>query len=210
MVGHSEGVAGSSDRVSIERVRAGRDRLIAATTALSLRRPVEFEGLSIRAITERVGPSVELNSDLRTVWTIAAPVSVALPFSPERLTLYRPDDLAARQIGYRSGDWNPAWIVIGDSSADPVIADTSRPNTPILLAIHGTGAWRPSMVSPDPCTFMEAVAGWLDVLHLFDGSSLDAARDFQVKPGFYEALAETLSQTLPTDCVEAFVQYLRT
>jgi hypothetical protein len=209
-IGQSDLMAGTGSSVSVAQIRAGRDRLLAAADALNLRRPVKFEGLSTRAILERVGPTVRLNRDLRVLWTLAAPVSVVVPFSPERLVLYPPQDLARRQIGYIGEGWNPSWIVIGDSSADPVIADTSRENTPILLAIHGVGAWEPSMVAPDPCVFMEAVAAWLEVLRQFDGNTLDESRNFEVKPGVYEALEERLARIMPDHCADAMVRYIQT
>jgi hypothetical protein len=130
--------------------------------------------------------------------------------APNPLHLYDPAQLAERSAGYFGESWSSDWLVIGDVGGDPVIADTALPGTPISLAMHGAGIWRPMTVAPTPASFLAAVAAWLRVLLAYDGEHLDAKNDFCVKPGFYQALTEHLRAVLPDDCVRALIEYLET
>lgn len=43
------------------------------------------------------------------------------------------------------GSWKPEWIVIGYETGlgDPIILDTSNPNSQVTTAMHGEGSWEP-------------------------------------------------------------------
>jgi len=72
------------------------------------------------------------------------------------ITLVAPDALNDAQVGYRidehgnsiiteqPGDWEEAWIVIGnDSLGDPIFIDSTNAHLPVFTAPHGDGEWEP-------------------------------------------------------------------
>lgn len=82
------------------------------------------------------------------------------------------DAESARQalIGYRfvwadgvwtdvaeSGQWDPAWIVLDSIGADPVIADVSAPEVPVLTDFHGRGRWQPDRAHDSLAEFLDDV-----------------------------------------------------
>jgi hypothetical protein len=170
--------------------------------------PVQFGRLSQRKLRRRLGSSIPLSRELAEFWGDATPVRVAVPFAPDRLDLLVPEEVVTGHAGYLGESWNPAWVLIGDVAGDPVIAETSRPGTPIMLAIHGSGPLRPTTVAPSPAAFLAAVAAWLRVLKRFDGERLDEDRDFEVKPGFDDAFRSELRGLLPEEHVEALMTYI--
>ena len=152
-----------------------------------------------------------LSSELASLYETHAPTRCVLEFSPEELTLYAPRALSERQHGYRTGDWHDSWLVIGDSSSDPVIADTAQEGTPIAFAIHGMGEWRPQWIAPSLPSFLDALSEWVAVLYgQFDGEMLDEDRDFEVKTGFMDAVRSALAASLPTECVAEWLDYIVT
>lgn len=95
-----------------------------------------------------------------------------IPFWGEGLELWRPDELLSRQVGYRfstSGEdltkrhWPAPWLVLGSNSADPIIADTSELQCPVLYSIHGQGNWEPMPFAPSIDAFFAALLAWLNV-----------------------------------------------
>ncbi|MFG6476948.1 SMI1/KNR4 family protein [Microbacterium sp. P06] len=54
------------------------------------------------------------------------------------------------------GEWHENWIVLDSMDADPLIADISMPEVPVLRDEHGRGRWEPRPASP---TLAEFVAG---------------------------------------------------
>lgn len=153
-------------------------------------------------------PSVPRSAELLAFWDLVLPIAV--PFVPDELVLYPPQEVLEKQQGYLGPDWPPAWVVIGDIGADPVIADTSRRGTPVQLALPGIGEWRPADVAPDPAAFLRAVAAWLRVLHHHDGDYTDEANGYAPKAGFNERLRGELRPVLDDARIEALVGYIET
>ena len=200
----SSRLSGQSARVT--ELEVARDAVGSAARALNC--AVEFGRLTAAEVDARVGPPILLSPELVELWSVATPLRVSLPFAPDTLHLFPPDVIADRNAGYFGESWRSAWLVIGDVAGDPVIADTGQPGTPIMLAIHGMGAWRPATVAPSPTAFVSAIAAWLRVLHRFDGEHLDEDNDLNVKPGFDEALRDELRLVLSDDCVGAPISYI--
>jgi hypothetical protein len=170
----------------------------------------DFERLSTAEVAA-LAASLPLSPELVSFYEHHAPKQCVLEFSPEELTLYAPRMLSENQEAYRTGDWPASWLVIGDSSSDPVIADTAREGTPIALAIHGTGEWRPRWVAPSLSAFLNALSDWVAVLYgQFGGEMLDDDRDFEVKHGFLDATRSALAASLPTECVVEWLDYIVT
>jgi hypothetical protein len=170
----------------------------------------DFERVSTADVAA-LGISPPLSPDLVSFYESHAPKQCVLEFSPEELTLYAPRLLNKQQEGYRTGDWPASWLVIGDSSRDPVIADTAREGTPIAIAIHGIGQWRPRWVAPSLSSFLNALSDWVAVLYgQFDGEMLDEDRDFEVKPGLIEAVGSALAASLPAECIVEWLDYIVT
>lgn len=57
------------------------------------------------------------------------------------------------------GEWNPNWIVLDSINADPIIADISSPEVPVLEARHGEGHW-------DPQPFADSLAEFIAELEI--------------------------------------------
>jgi hypothetical protein len=127
------------------------------------------------------GQTIRLSPGLRGWYAQAAPRDVQIPWFAEELTLYDPASLVEWQVGYRWDtrgnvvpDWGPSWVVIGDWSADPIIAEVNQPGTPVSYAIHGIGTWAPWRIAPTLDVFLEAMATWVEVsLGHFQGQLLD-------------------------------------
>jgi hypothetical protein len=152
-----------------------------------------------------------LSAELVSLYETHAPKRCVLSFAPEELTLYAPRMLSQAQDGYRTGDWQNSWLVIGDSSSDPVIADTAGEGTPIALAVHGIGEWRPRWIAPSLSSFLNALSDWIAVLYgTFDGEMLDEDADFDIKPGFIDAVGSALAGSLPTEYIVEWLDYIRT
>jgi len=166
--------------------------------------------MSASSVSDVVGVPGLSTAELLEFWSKATPLHVSVPFAPSPLDLYHPAQLAERSAGYFGESWSSDWLVIGDVGGDPVIADTSVSGTPISLAMHGAGIWRPMTVALTPASFLAAVAAWLQVLYAYDGEHLNEKDDFNVKPGFFQALTDHLRTVLPDDCVSALIQYLET
>lgn len=172
--------------------------------------PAEFDRFSGPELTA-LDITPALSPELVSFYETRAPRNCELEFSPEQLRLYSPDELDERQRGYRAGDWQDPWLAIGDSSADPVIANTAEEGTPIALAIHGIGEWRARWVAPTLATFLGALSDWVVVLYgQFGGEMLDEDLDFDVKPGFVDAIRSVLAASLPEECVTAWIDYVTT
>lgn len=178
--------------------------------ARALDRAVEFGRSSASDVRSRVGPSIPLSPELIEFWAEATPVQVSVPFGPDQLDLLPPEAVAKGHAGYLGESWHAEWVLVGSIAGDPVIADVGRSGTPIMLVIHGTGSWRPATVAPSPRAFLAAVGAWLRVLYLFDGERIDEDRDFEVKPGFDDALREELRGLLADEFAEALITYIGT
>jgi hypothetical protein len=56
-----------------------------------------------------------------------------------------------------SGQWRPEWVVIESIGADPIIADLSQPQIPILWDMHGSGRWSPQPMFDSLSNFIAAL-----------------------------------------------------
>ena len=194
--------------VSAAPIEIAREELLRAAAALG--EDVRIGRSTAEAVREDVGPTIPFTRELLDFWSSATPVDVEVPFPPEFLHLFDPPALASGQVGYDGDDWDRSWVVIGDVSGDPVIADTTRLGTPVMLAVHGMGTWSPVTVAPDPAGFLRAIAAWLRVLARFDGERLDEHAGFEAKPGFDDELRRELSGVLDRHHVEALLNYVST
>ncbi|MFG6501945.1 SMI1/KNR4 family protein [Microbacterium sp. P05] len=52
------------------------------------------------------------------------------------------------------GEWRESWIVLDSLSADPLIADISAPEVPVLQDEHGRGRWEPQPAAPTLAAFI--------------------------------------------------------
>lgn len=65
------------------------------------------------------------------------------------IMIYGANGLIKMQEGYSYNpctqqiieDWNPNYVVIGDSSANPFCIDISLEKSPVYFAYHGAGEW---------------------------------------------------------------------
>lgn len=114
--------------------------------------------------------SQPLPDELQTYVREFAPSSlVALQMVGNPIELYGlagDKRLGFDQLGYnRHGvtgqsidGWNPAWFLLADEGADPIIVDLARRDTQVLSAIHGSGAWRFSPVADTVGQFLLCAA----------------------------------------------------
>ena len=189
-------------------IEVARDELVLA--AGDLGRVFEFGQLTPKEVRDHVGASTPVSPELEALWSLATPLRVSVPFAPDSLSLFPPGEIADRNVGYLGETWRSEWLVVGDVAGDPVIADVGSTGTPVMLAVHGMGAWHPAIVAPTPTAFLSGVAAWLRVLSRFGGERLDEDDDFNVKPGFDEALKYELRLVMTNDCVDALIAYIDT
>lgn len=123
-------------------VEAGIIMLHATAGRLGDALPLLFEPVEPDRIAA-VEREVVLSPDLRRAFALGAPSGELPPFV-QVTTLWEFGDLAAGQVGYAvdsAGDrlpaWERAWTAIGDESADPLVAHTDQPGTPVSIALHG-------------------------------------------------------------------------
>ena len=84
-----------------------------------------------------------------------------LSFGSTALHFFSEDEIQNGQIGYSvdsagrplvgddDGDWKPTWRVIGfeDLCGDPIFVDIGIAEMPVYTAVHGTGHWKPTLIS---------------------------------------------------------------
>ena len=87
------------------------------------------------------------------------------------IRIYDVDELEEAQIGYsihpsgtsligeNPGSWQRNWVVIGyeDGSGDPIFTDIEADGFPVYTAMHGTGAWEPSLIATGLRNFAAAM-----------------------------------------------------
>jgi hypothetical protein len=171
-----------------------------------------------------VAEKLPLSAEMWEFYTCAGPLQrVQVP--PE-VTLMPGRELVAYQSGYRwhgadgmrlGEAWPDSWIAIGDSAADPFIADTAMPGTPVGIAVHGTGAWEPFWVAPTLADFVRLLACYTEIRHRYDGSGPvddDGEEAFEAWlaawPTAYEGqLVDLLRTHAPAVDADAYLEYLR-
>jgi hypothetical protein len=94
----------------------------------------------------------EFPAELRTYLASYAP-DFDFPFETvgNPIYLYQTRDISSRLEGYnwdpmtleKIDDWLPAWFLIGDEGADPIMVDLSVQggSCPVFQALHGIGSW---------------------------------------------------------------------
>jgi len=101
------------------------------------------------------------------------PCQFTIPWIVEDLELFRFDTLIDRQIGYRwsmsmekNDVWDSHWLVIGQSSGDPVFFNSQTKK--IYGALHGTGSWQPVLLAENMKEFILLLYCWLTSLSKYD------------------------------------------
>lgn len=158
---------------------------------------------------ERAKKALPLTDAMIESYRSAAPLAFEIPWAVERLRLFSPKDLTSSQVGYRwvgdvngvpDDEWNMEWIVIGDCSADPVIANTSKPQTPVLMAMHGAGRWEPVLVATSLAEYLFVLANWIETLTGFGGRIRND--DGEIRVDLLHSLRARLSGRIPETCIE--------
>jgi len=115
----------------------------------------------------------DLPPTLDEFYQSANPDALEIPWVVEWLTLYPWEELSDAQEGFAHSvgapgtlapGWRSHWLVIGDASGDPIIADTSTREGLIFMAQHGTGEWAPKAVSRNIGEFLVVLTAWLTLL----------------------------------------------
>lgn len=157
----------------------------------SVGRSATFGPSAVGTVTA-VGSQLALSGVLEEYYRDIGPVTtLSLPWTVERVRLFSLSDLLSGQEGYRmsSGqrlrNWEDGWIVIGERSGDPFIANVSDPKSPISYAIHGVGEWVPAEIAGSLSDFFRLLATFVDVLinsfqrDVWDDSSGELRGDFK-------------------------------
>ncbi len=172
----------------------------------------------------RISAELPLSDDLVVWYRIAAPISdVYIPQLGNNLRVAGIHELLDAQSGYRwkglphtkqserFEDWPTGWVVIADEGADPLIADTTYPGTPILKDMHGMGRWKPWLLAPTLASYLESQARWIEVCLIHSGA-IDTAwekspwdDDGHLSPEIERQLRTALSSVLPEDCLASWL-----
>jgi len=187
------------------------ERFLAATRTAGI--DAHFSPTS-PADLQTAASSLPLSSDLLAWYHQAAPIDVELYLFTEYmwLSLYDPTQLLKRQRGYRfHGNhpeqrlegWEESWLVIGDWNADPVIAHTDRPGTPISMALHGAGSWDLVPVAQDLAAYLAALAISIEFSMIEHPGIYDFDSDSEPgkRPEINRMLRERLSTVLEERCL---------
>lgn len=67
----------------------------------------------------------------------------------DEIEIYGANDFICGQYGYSYNpqlkqdieEWNPNYVVVGNSSCDPFCIDISMKQSPVYFAYHGAGCW---------------------------------------------------------------------
>jgi cell wall assembly regulator SMI1 len=102
------------------------------------------------------------------------------------IQLYTPRNISSRLEGYNWNPvtsveidgWLPAWFLIGDQGADPVMVDLAiqGKSCRVHQAIHGIGSWDFSLISPSIPIYMVLISAQHHALTGF-GKRVDAITD---------------------------------
>ncbi len=111
-----------------------------------------------------------LPSEVERYFKELGPVDIQLSGVANNFFLPRLAGLWEYQAGYRYHPetkerfpgWDDDWLVIADEGSDPCII--SRKTGRILQAMHGTGSWKFTEVSPDLETFITTLATLAEVV----------------------------------------------
>ncbi len=166
-----------------------------------------FEPMEQSMLT-KLTEGVPVSHALYVWYRYAAPKQVEIPWYTGTLSFFSPSNLVDMQIGYRwigkkhgpqDEQWDENWVVIGDVLADPIIADVSEPQTPILMDFHGTGEWKPKTVSSSLAEFLLIMTIWVEISVGKYGNRFTQMTEYdeefviRLREDFSEALAPILS-----------------
>jgi hypothetical protein len=158
-----------------------------------------------------------LSGELITYFRLFATSDIRVPWSVEDLTLNSSATLFTHQVGYRymAGDesghiidgWDANWIVIADKSADPVIAHSDKTGTPISVAVHGVGFWKPEIVAPSLSIFLQMLSIWVDIgVVKYAGNVFDEQSHFL--PEVAADLRNALSKVIDDEQLATIFEYI--
>jgi hypothetical protein len=174
----------------------------------------EFRVCSISQL-EPISRTLALSPAMLAWYTTLAPYQLSIPLIGNPLVLYSPLDLIARQEGYRwrGGDtqrkvqagWEPAWVVMGDIGADPVIAHTNFPETPVSGALHGTGSWDLKLIAPTLASFLESMTVLIHLLDTFGGENGLTNEESEPREEVLTYLRDNLWPVIGLACAENFI-----
>lgn len=169
---------------------------------------------------EEISEYLTLSTDLIRWYSEAAPVEFKLSWYSESLVLYSPSDLLSMQEGYRwaipaTGElcysvieegWFEHWLVIGEMSGDPIIADVQCMGTPIYTFPHGLGSWNLKALANNLGSFFVALATWIEVcLKKYDYQLLD--ENFFIKPDVVKDLETGLTGIVDENSLKTWLSY---
>jgi hypothetical protein len=134
-----------------------------------------------------------LPPDLATYLDTVAPAEdVFFDTVGNPLQLYGLARLGPQQPGYSFNpvtqkplpDWNPAFFLLADEGADPVVLDLGQPAAGIQKLLHGAGSWDEGLPVADTLgQFLLCSAALHHALHAFeDEPIIDDARGFNLAP----------------------------
>ena len=209
----------------IERVRLSASRFNDAVKRAKI--VPEFAAVAADPL-EAVRAALPLTPDLLAWYETGAPRNLHIPWNGSTLLLYDPLDLPDAQSGYRweaweagaprnpFAYWDPNWLVIGDIGADPIIAHTEQPDTPISMALHGAGNWTPQPVAPSLATLLDLLTIWLERIiiphdigkggRLFWEAILTS--DLEMRPEIVQELKAAWSDVVDESCVKNFLDFV--
>jgi hypothetical protein len=158
-----------------------------------------------------------VSDELITHFRLFSTSDIRVPWSVEDLTLYSSNTLVSHQIGYRylDGDepgtviqeWDAKWVVIADKGADPVIAHSDQAGTPISMAVHGVGYWKPEIIAPSLSVFLQMISIWVDIgIVRYGGEVFDEQSHFL--PEVAADLRTALSKIIDDVLLANFFEYL--
>ena len=147
-----------------------------------------------------------LNAEMRKFYQSKFPEELVIPTIGNDLVIYSSERLIASQVGYRWENlahidklldfWDYHWVVIGDIGADPIIAHANMINTPVSIALHGTGTWEPQRITLGLTAFFEGLRVWYEVSQIrYDGKFMSDDSDLlpNVKDDCQTMLIEVMS-----------------
>ncbi|WP_311079201.1 hypothetical protein [Paenibacillus polymyxa] len=125
-----------------------------------------------------------------------------------------PEHLYRQQLGYRwitsgelvreSSSWAPDHVVIATFNDDPVIVDTSEPDTPVYVAFEG-GA--PQQVADSLANFFTALSILIEGACTFKGELIDEDT-YETKAAYIEHVKPLLHQLLGENQTMYLLNYL--
>ena len=137
-------------------------------------------------------------------WLALDVLPATLPWYGDGMYLVSATSIAQAQTGYAvlgdgkpAKDWPQDWVVVGDVSSDPVIANPAIEGTPVLYAVHGAGKWAGELLAPTLAAFAEGLALWLMVT----GESGSALEHSRLRPPVEDAVRTQIANVVGTECL---------